>query len=205
MRHKIHVIDPNTRRRARIVHDFAARNLHAEIYEDLEELAERFPNDGCIFAVDDQASSALDDIMQTVKLGGAGLPVVIYSDQPSPEKVVDGILLGALDYLEWPFDPRLLEKTFRRVNVEGGRRGQHEKARSGAKKQILKLSPREKQVLLHLVQGLANKDIAIALGISPRTVEIHRGNMMRKLDAQSAADAVRIALYAGLDEAMPSF
>jgi two-component system response regulator FixJ len=51
-----------------------------------------------------------------------------------------------------------------------------------------------------MVQGNSNKEIAQELGISPRTVEIHRGNMMRKLKARSTSDAIRLAVYAGLDE-----
>jgi two-component system response regulator FixJ len=62
------------------------------------------------------------------------------------------------------------------------------------------LSPREKEVLSQLVEGKSNKGIALALDISPRTVEIHRANMMRKLNAQSIADAVRLALYAGPED-----
>jgi two-component system response regulator FixJ len=65
---------------------------------------------------------------------------------------------------------------------------------------IDELSPREMDVLNSLVSGNANKQTAQELGISPRTVEIHRGNMMRKLNARSPSDAVRLALYAGLDE-----
>ena len=61
------------------------------------------------------------------------------------------------------------------------------------------LSPRERNVLDQLVAGLSNKEIAGVLTISHRTVEIHRANMMRKLDAKSVADVIRIALYAGVN------
>jgi DNA-binding CsgD family transcriptional regulator len=62
------------------------------------------------------------------------------------------------------------------------------------------LTGRERDVLTHLVDGLSNKEIGRALGISPRTVEIHRANMMTKLGANSSPDAVRIGIYAGLDK-----
>jgi two-component system, LuxR family, response regulator FixJ len=71
-----------------------------------------------------------------------------------------------------------------------------------AKAKVAKLAPREIQVLTLLVQGLSNKEIGEALEISSRTVEIYRKNVMVKLDAKIAADAVRIAIYAALAESI---
>ena len=72
--------------------------------------------------------------------------------------------------------------------------------RLAASEKVRQLSHREREVLLQIVRGLSNKQIAEVLRICYRTVEIHRSNLMHKLNAQSAADAARIALYAGLDE-----
>jgi two-component system, LuxR family, response regulator FixJ len=77
--------------------------------------------------------------------------------------------------------------------VERARKTAHAKA------QIDVLSRRERQVLLCVMSGYSNKDTAKELGISSRTVEIHRGNMMGKLNAKSASDAVRLGMYAGLE------
>ena len=68
-----------------------------------------------------------------------------------------------------------------------------------AKNAVERLTPRELQVLKGIVQGDSSKGIARCLEISPRTVEIHRANLMRKLGAGSSADAVRIGIYAGVD------
>jgi FixJ family two-component response regulator len=107
--------------------------------------------------------------------------------------------LGAWDYLKWPFEAHLLDSSLRTLVAVGDRLiGEHRRRRD-AREKVQSLTARETDVLKLLVQGCANKNIAMELEISPRTVEIHRGNMMRKLQAQTTSDAVRIALYAGLD------
>jgi two-component system response regulator FixJ len=125
----------------------------------------------------------------------------MYSDAPSPEKIVKAMIDGVLDYLQWPFDPVLLDRAVERLQVEGERRAEQDRRQLQARSLVEELSPREREVLISIVQGRANKETARELGISARTVEIHRGNMMRKLRAKSTSDAVRMALYAGLDQA----
>ena len=197
---RIHVIDPDYRRRARIAHDLNSRGMHTEIYEDLSEFAQANPGTGYVFAADDEDNCGPADIVQAMRSKGVSLPIVVYRDQPTPERVVSAMLCGALDYLQWPFEPQLLDVTFRRLTTDGARKAQQERLRAGASVKISNLSPRERDVLIQIVNGLSNKEIGEALKISPRTVEIHRSNLMRKLNAQSASDAVRIALYAGLHE-----
>ena len=68
-----------------------------------------------------------------------------------------------------------------------------------AKREVARLTQRQQQVLMGIVQGSSNKQIARDLGISPRTVEIHRGLMMERLEARTTADAMRIGIYACLD------
>lgn len=201
MADRIHVIDPDYRRRARVSSEFSIRNVHVEIYEDLAEFRHRNPCEGFIFAADhDEESCDLSKVVEAVKECGTALPIVVYGRHPATRKVVSAMLSGALDYLEWPFDPQALGLTFQRLATEGVYRVMQEQRRSVAKAQVGLLTPREKQVLVRIADGLSNKETALMLQISPRTVEIHRGNMMRKLNAQSAADVVRIALYAGVDE-----
>jgi two-component system, LuxR family, response regulator FixJ len=199
MQRLVHVIDSDYARRARVARELHGRNLHAEIYEDLDEFTRHRPNKGFVFVADDEVFGGALEIAQTLRSTGTALPVVVYASEPSPERVVSAMLDGALDYLAWPFKPLLLERAFRRLSTEGERRFEQETLRQAAKAKIEKLSSREREVLLHLTQGLGNRGIAEALQISPRTVEIHRGNMMRKLNARTPSDAVRTALYGGLD------
>ena len=196
----IHVIDPDFRRRARISHELMRRDFHAEIYEDLEEFGSRIPDEGTVLAIDDPARCDARGLMELLEGTGRRLPVAMYSDEPSPEKIVNAMLEGALDYLQFPFEPKLLDTAVARLSSEGERRAEQDRRRAHAKAAVEELSARELEVLASMVQGNSNKEIAQELGISPRTVEIHRGNMMRKLRARSTSDAIRLAVYAGLDE-----
>ena len=199
-RSHIHVIDPDFRRRARISHELMRRDFHAEIYEDLEEFGSRIPDEGTVLAIDDPARCDARGLMELLEGTGRRLPVAMYSDEPSPEKIVNAMLEGALDYLQFPFEPKLLDTAVARLSSDGERRAEQDRRRAHAKAAVEELSARELEVLASMVQGNSNKEIAQELGISPRTVEIHRGNMMRKLRARSTSDAIRLAVYAGLDE-----
>jgi FixJ family two-component response regulator len=195
----VHVIDPDSRRRARIAFEFAHRGQHAEIYESLDEFSSRIPDDGAIFVADEGGCSGPGEVRSVLDRLGCSLPVAAYSAEPSPPRIVEAMLQGALDYLSWPFDETLLETALARLSREGERRALQVEREASARSVIEQLSAREQEVLELMVEGDSNKEIGHRLGISPRTVEIHRGNMMRKLNARSPSDAVRLALYAGLD------
>jgi two-component system, LuxR family, response regulator FixJ len=197
---RIHVIDPDIGRRAQVSRELSSLRMNAEIYEDLEEFRRLKPDNGFVFAADGGETCDPFDLMDVLRTNGSLLPVVMYADQPDTECVVNAMRSGVLDYLQWPFDHRRLDSAFQRLEIDGIRMRQGEQLMSAAKAKIEKLTAREREVLILLIQGMSNKVVAKTLGISPRTVEIHRGHMMVKLNAQSAADAVRIGLYAGLDE-----
>ena len=197
---RINVIDPDVRRRARISHELNARDAHVEIYEGLAELNLGGTANGLIFLCDEPAGGLAQTIDRLRKSARAIMPVVGYAKDPQPEHVVSAMRAGALDYLRWPFDERLLDRVFQRVSNCDDRIVRQELLRSRARARVHDLTGRERDVLTHLVDGLSNKEIGRALGISPRTVEIHRANMMAKLGANSSPDAVRIGIYAGLDK-----
>jgi two-component system response regulator FixJ len=107
---------------------------------------------------------------------------------------------GAVDFLEKPFEKaelmRALDAGFHRLDH---RQDELASARE-AQVRVAALTPREREVLQGLVRGHPNKTIAYDLGISPRTVEVHRANVMSKLNVHSLSDALRIAFAAGLEE-----
>ena len=196
----IHIIDPDHRRRARIAREFSGKSFHAEIYEDLKEFRLTDPKTGFVFASAEIGSGTPGGMTEVVEATRGVLPLVVYAHHPKPEQVVTAMLAGAIDYLEWPFNPLLLDSAFRRLVTQGEVRSKQARQQVAAKERVATLSRRERDVLRLLLLGMSSKKMADVLGLSARTVEVHRGNMMRKLDANSAPDAVRIGLSAGLEQ-----
>jgi two-component system response regulator FixJ len=111
---------------------------------------------------------------------------------------VEAMKFGASDFLEKPFDDDVLLSAVRTALSEEAA-GQGDQAlRTGVLRRLESLSTRERQVLEGLVAGHPNKTIAYDLGISPRTIEIYRANVMTKMEASSLSELVRMALTAGV-------
>jgi len=112
--------------------------------------------------------------------------------------------IGAVDFLEKPFDDEHLLNSVKSALDREADAVQRKAEMSEIQDKLSALSNRERQVLEGLVVGQANKTIAFGLGISPRTVEIYRANVMTKLGANSLSDLVRMAITAGmLDKKAP--
>ena len=191
----IHIVDQDMRRRATLSRKIIELRSHAEIYEDFTEFAQRLPQEGLLLVANNEASSLLELLNE----GSIELPLIVYAEHPDMSEVVEAVQSGALDFLEWPITQERLRDVLQRADELGSRKIAQIRKRTAARNRVSALSSRERDVLLGILAGGSNKTIAENLGISPRTVEIHRGNMMRKLGAASSGDAVRMALYAGLD------
>lgn len=160
------------------------------------DVVEGLPEEGYLLVHDSgtQVESFLDRMAEAAQW----LPVIGYAANARPERVVDLVGRGAVDFLTWPFSAARLRK--RLLALETGQRSLavlHRRA-IRARALIEHLSPRQREVLYGVANGGTNKHIARDLRLSPRTVEIHRANMMHKLGARSAHEAVTIALFAAL-------
>jgi two-component system, LuxR family, response regulator FixJ len=111
---------------------------------------------------------------------------------------VEAMKIGAVDFLEKPFDDDTLLASVRGSLSRSADQVQRNAELSQINDRLAALSNRERQVLDGLVAGKANKVIAFDLGISPRTVEIYRANLMTKMAANSLSDLVRMAMTAGI-------
>ncbi len=137
-------------------------------------------------------------VQRTLAERGVTMPVVIMTGHGDIGIAVRAMKAGAVDFLEKPFEKAVLlaavEAAFGRIAAADGA-----SVRAAEAELILgALTPRERDVLEGLAQGLPNKTIAYDLGISPRTVEVHRANLMIKLEVRSLSDALRIAFAAGM-------
>lgn len=140
------------------------------------------------------------EVQRTLREQGVALPIIIMTGHGDVGVAVQAMKAGAVDFIEKPFERTVLlsavEKGFERIENAGraGARAAEAELRLGA------LTAREKDVLVGLAKGFPNKTIAFDLGISPRTVEIHRANLMTKLGVASLSEALRVAFAAGLGE-----
>jgi two-component system, LuxR family, response regulator FixJ len=126
------------------------------------------------------------------------IPVIVITGHGDVALAVEAMKIGAIDFLEKPFDDEVLLGSVRSAlnQLDQDRRRQTE--RSDIEARLASLTNRERDVLDGLVAGHANKQIAYDLGISPRTIEIYRANLMTKMQAASLSDLVRMALIAGI-------
>jgi two-component system response regulator FixJ len=138
------------------------------------------------------------EVQKALNERGITMPVIILTGHGDVSIAVRAMKEGAVDFIEKPFEKSVLlgaiETAFARLDDLGGRA---ERA-AEAERAIAGLTSRERDVLEGLAQGLPNKTIAFDLGISPRTVEVHRANLMTKLGVRSLSDALRLAFAAGM-------
>jgi two-component system response regulator FixJ len=136
------------------------------------------------------------EVQEAIRAAGVSLPVIIMTGHGDVPLSVKAMKAGAVDFIEKPFEKAVLvaalEQGFATLQRSGDRR---ERGRD-ATVRLQVLTAREREVLDGLAEGLPNKTIAYDLGISPRTVEIHRANLMTKLGVRSLSEALRIAFAA---------
>nr|WP_301751525.1 LuxR C-terminal-related transcriptional regulator [uncultured Erythrobacter sp.] len=195
----LHFIDPCSRQRAELARVGFLLGHHCEVYGDLSELAAHPPRVGIIIARDTAEDGGVGIILDRLGRLGIWLPMIAVDVQPRPGPIVEAIKAGALDYLALPLDPDRFDRCLMRIEKEAEQFGAARRRMIEARDRISTLSAREREVLDWLAEGSSNKAIARELDTSPRTVEIHRTNMMTKLGARHAAEAVRLKLEARLE------
>ena len=140
------------------------------------------------------------EVQQALHARGVSFPVIVMTGHGDVEVAVQAMKYGAVDFIEKPFEKAVLlgaiEEGFARLENTGRNQIRSIEARV----MLEALTPREKEVLLGLARGFPNKTIGFNLGISRRTVEIHRANLMTRLGVSSLSGALRIAFAAELKE-----
>ncbi|WP_064971814.1 response regulator transcription factor [Aurantiacibacter marinus] len=196
----MHIVGGNSRSRATQSRLVLSMGHHAEVYSDLVELLDRPPSDGVIIASDDVVEEGITELLEELADSGIWIPLVAARENPGLDEVVQAIQAGALDFLTLPLSEAELCRMVAHVHSDAGRHAEVRRRLIDARRRIKCLSKREREVLDWLSEGCSNKAIARELDISPRTVEIHRSNMMDKLGATHAAEAVRVRIEAGLED-----
>lgn len=196
--HLVHLVDDDEAIRRSAGFMLKTSGFHVRTYESGIELLKTASNlePGCILL--DIRMPGMDglEVQTALRDKGVGLPVVIMTGHGDVGLAVQAMKAGAVDFIEKPFEKAVLlsaiEQGMERLKRASADRSRADEA--GVRLQVL--TPREREVLDGLAGGLPNKTIAYDLGISPRTVEIHRANLMTKLGVRSLSEALRIAFAA---------
>ena len=138
------------------------------------------------------------EVQRILRDTGVLLPVVIMTGHGDVSLAVQAMKAGAVDFIEKPFEKTMLLGALEVACGLLAKSAAVSNREKDAEAQLNVLTPRELDVLRGLANGLPNKTIAYDLGISPRTVEIHRANLMEKLGARSLSEGLRVAFAAGL-------
>jgi two-component system response regulator FixJ len=153
---------------------------------------------GCVIL--DLRMPDMDGLEVQRRLNEADLnfPVIMLTGHGDIAVTVAAMKMGAVDFLVKPFERQSLLQAVENAGSVLHDNGARRQRTMQAQALVEKLTPRERDVLAGLTMGLPNKHIALQLGISPRTIEIHRANLMAKLKTRNLSDALRVAFAAGI-------
>jgi two-component system response regulator FixJ len=144
------------------------------------------------------------DLLERLKDIGALIPAVVITGHGDVPMAVAAMKAGAVDFIEKPFQDEVLIEAIKRAASRLEESAGPVEDTATLRTRLDSLSEREQQVLYAVVAGLPNKTIAYDLGISPRTVEVHRANIMSKMQARNLPELVRMSIAMGLPSRIPS-
>jgi len=198
----IYVIDDDDAVRQSLEFLLKTAGITVRGFESAKAFLEVMPDirSGCVITDVRMPDITGIELLQRVKEINPDLPVIVITGHGDILLAVEAMKIGAVDFLEKPFDDDLLLAAVQAALSRDADAGKRKAALADIHAKLAALSNRERQVLEGLVAGKANKTIAFDLGISPRTVEIYRANVMTKMAANSLSDLVRMAMVTGVLE-----
>jgi len=192
----VHIVDDDAAMRDSLQFLLSAEEIQARVYDDAEALLARAPNlePGCI--VTDIRMPGMNGLEMVAELRGRGvaLPIIVLTGHADVSLAVQAMKAGVMDFLEKPFEDEALLRAVRTALRSGEDSAARERGRADIAQRLAQLTTRERDVFDAVSAGSSNKEAALKLGISPRTVEIYRANVMTKMHANTLSDLVRMAL-----------
>ncbi len=197
---KVFIVDDDEAVRNSLGMLFRSVDIESEGYESGDSFLHSYDHDwqGCIVLDIRMPGTSGLEVQKLLQERGNTLPIIFITGHGDVPMAVEAMQLGAFDFVQKPFrDQELMDRVTQALsqNEEQQEATQHKRQ---AQQNFSLLTPREKEVMEHVVKGRANKVIAMDLGVSQRTVEIHRARVMDKMQARSLAALVRMAML--LDE-----
>jgi RNA polymerase sigma factor (sigma-70 family) len=133
------------------------------------------------------------DLQERMRARGLDIPIIFITGHASVSVSVRAMKGGAVNFIEKPFDEETLLDAIREAVKKSRRENVRRSEARDAQQRLARLTPRERDVFALVAAGRLNKQVADELGLSEKTVKVHRGRLVRKLGAQSVADLVRLA------------
>lgn len=192
----VHIVDDDDAVRDGLALLLKSENIACETYSSAEDFLESDLQHqrGCLLLDVRMPGMNGLQLMKFLKEKSISIPVIFITGHGDITMAVEAMKMGAIDFVEKPFDNDLIIKIIRKCLELCVSMMQLMETKEEISLRISRLTKREKQVMELLVQGLQNKKVASELGISPRTVELHRAKIMEKLQAHSLSEVVRFAL-----------
>jgi two-component system, LuxR family, response regulator FixJ len=199
----VHVIDDDEAARESLAFLLRSAKMDVRSYESAEDFLENLSGlaIGCIVTDVRMPGMSGIDLLRKLRDIDVRMPVIVITGHGDVPLAVEAMRIGALDFLEKPYDDEALIASVQNALGAGEKINAESREKAHLLDRLATLSSRERDVLEGLVAGQPNKIIAFNLGISPRTVEIYRANVMTKMKAGSLSELVRMALISGLTPA----
>ncbi len=200
----VHLIDDDEAVRSSLAFLLGTAKIAVQTYESATAFLAALPDvrTGCVVTDVRMPGMSGIDLLRELKARKLTMPVIVITGHGDVQLAVEAMKIGAADFIEKPFDDDVLLSAVRGALSRSEKNAEQEGERAKLIEKLDTLSNRERDVLEGLVAGKPNKIIAFDLGISPRTVEIYRANVMTKTGAGSLSDLVRMALLAGTIESL---
>jgi len=195
--HSVFVIDDDPAVRDALLRVLRGRGVRARGFASGTEFFAALPEDASACVITDVRMPGMDGteiVRRLAELRGETWPVIVITGHADVSMAVQMMKTGIVDFIEKPFDPARLVEVVKGCLAQLGDLDARQQTRQQARLRLGRLTPRERQVFDALVAGASNKEMALDLKISPRTVEVFRAKVMTKMEADSLPALVRMGL-----------
>ena len=194
----VHIVDDDEAVRQSLAFLLSSAGLAVRLYDSASAFLAGLAKvkGGCLITDMRMPDMTGLELLHALKAKACGLPAIVITGHGDVALAVEAMKAGAIDFIEKPFDQEALLSAVEAALDRGKSDARGGEDRAAVTAKLALLSERERQVLEGLIAGHPNKTIAYDLGISPRTVEVYRANLMTKMEARSLSELIRMAILA---------